>query len=184
MIPYLTSWIQSTASQATFRRSTEILHFHLLPNLQDFPATITDARNHSTLGAEYTLWRHSLCRFLQARVNSYVLGPDTCLSTTFSNILSVDMHVFSLPICTTNSSKTLIYMPSSTNLIYYSTWRQNQHNCLWTLKNILMHGHGLFKINYVCCCCWVPCEALILISRKSYVNLLVIVRFKYCYLHW
>jgi len=119
LIPYLASWNQSTASQATFRRSTKILHFHFLPNLQDFPVTITDSRDHSILGPEYKLWRYSLCRFLQARVNSYVLGPDTCLGTTFSNILSEDIHVFNSNIFrTTKSSNTLIYMPSSTILIY------------------------------------------------------------------
>ena len=62
----------------------------------------------------------TFCSFLQAAVNSYVLNPDTCLSTTFLNILSVDIHVFNPNILrTTKSSNTLIYTSASTVLIDY-----------------------------------------------------------------
>jgi hypothetical protein len=67
------------------------VHTSPLPIRSTFPAhlTLLDFTTRTILGKEYNSLSSSLCNFLHYPVTSSLLGPNTLLSTLFSNTLNL-----------------------------------------------------------------------------------------------
>jgi len=67
----------------------------LYPIRSTYPALLIllDLINRTIFGEEYRSLSFSLCCFLHSSVTSSLLGPNICLSTLFSNTLSLSLSI-------------------------------------------------------------------------------------------